>query len=112
MEYLNEISTSAPKSQSQIKPEELVPQHCYAILRAKQTQTKYGLSTYLIIEVEEEGKTTERLLFLPRRLNNGFSEECINLINKEPSKKYVKFLGSAKSYSGAKASYLYEFGDL
>lgn len=114
MDSLNELSSEVPKFENQqIKADDLKIGTIYPVVKIKQMQTRFGLCTSAVIKVQNSDESVdERILFLPSRLNKCFSQEVINSFNSQPESKYLKYLGSKKSYEGAKATQLFQFGVL
>lgn len=115
MDSLNNLSSQI-EPQAEIKKiaiTELKIGEAYAIVKMKQSQTRYGVCTYAIIKVCDANETVNnRILFLPARLNKGFSPDTINMFNAKPESKFLKYLGFKKMYEGAKPTQLFQFGDL
>lgn len=113
MDSLNQISSAMPQFENErIRAEELEIGRAYNVMKIKQTQTRFGKCTYAIIRVADTEGTVNRVIFLPNRLNQAFTDSVLETFNAVPDAKYLKYLGSKKMYEGARPTHLFEFGDL
>lgn len=109
MDLLNSASKNIPKCNSfdKVTTEQMEIDKQYEIVQVKQCTTKFGQCTTVVIKIHD----AQKILFLPKRLNQFFTPEVLLSFNDQSSKKFIKYIGTQSCFEGSKQSKLFEFGD-